>query len=123
MTVTISRAAERKRQPSPLRGAPGLLGEGGRRREAGLLALAGGVVLFAMVLAWLAVSRPLPDLQARLDRGEIVNLNAVSRPGDLLPLLDEERIGQVARARVARSGAVQEVAVTIGARGAGEERS
>src|SRR5262249_11817508 len=45
------------------------------------------VVVFAMALAWLAVSRPLPDLQARLDHGEIVNLNAVVKPGDILPLL------------------------------------
>jgi len=86
MTVTISRAAERKSRPSPE--ALGLPGPAAlRNREAGLLALAGGVVVFAMVLAWLAVTRPLPDLQARLDHGEVVDLNAVSRPGELLPLL------------------------------------
>jgi cell division protein FtsW (lipid II flippase) len=92
MGVTISRAAERRSRPPPgsrLRGSPappGLPGEGQRLREAGLLALAAAVVLFAMVLIWFAV-QPSPELRARLDRGEIVNLNAVARPGDLLPLL------------------------------------
>jgi S1-C subfamily serine protease len=42
---------------------------------------------------------------------------AVGQLGDLLPLLEEERIGDAARARVARGGAVLEVAVTIGVRG------
>jgi len=42
---------------------------------------------------------------------------AVGHLGDLLPLLEEERIGDAARARVVRGGAVIEVAVTIGVRG------
>ncbi len=95
MGVTISRATERKSHPSPgSRGRiPGLGfgGDGGRResrsREAALLALAGAVVLGAMVLTWGTVSRPLADLQARLGRGEIVNLNAVRSSGEILPLL------------------------------------
>ena len=92
MGVTISRAAERKGRPAPglrLPGRPplpGLPGETRREREAALLALAAAVVLFAMVLAGFAV-RPAPDVEARLARREIVDLNAVSRPGDILPLL------------------------------------
>jgi cell division protein FtsW (lipid II flippase) len=90
MGVTISRAAERKSRPplaAPGPGVAGLPGEGRRGREAGLLALAGIAAGFAMVLTWLAVSRPLPELGARLEHGELVNLNAVSGAGDLLPLL------------------------------------
>jgi cell division protein FtsW (lipid II flippase) len=93
MGVTISRASERK-APRPAPGSRGRIpgldrgGPGGSRgREAALLALSGAVVLFAIVLTWLAVSRPLSDVEGRLDRGEVVNLNAVSRSGDLLPLL------------------------------------
>jgi cell division protein FtsW (lipid II flippase) len=91
MGVTISRAAERKIGSSPgsrsLRGGLRLPGEGRREREAGLLALAGVVVAFALILTWFAISRPLADVPARLTRGELLNLNTVSRSGDLLPLL------------------------------------
>jgi len=92
MGVTISRAAERKPSPGarlrrPGGGFPGLPGEGSRNREAGLLAVAGAVVLFAMVLTWLAVARPLADLQAQVDRREVIDLNTVGSAGELLPLL------------------------------------
>jgi cell division protein FtsW (lipid II flippase) len=87
MGVTISRAAERTRRPTPGAGIAGLPGESRRGREALLLALSGGVVAFAMVLTWLTVSRPLADVEARLARGEVINLNAVSSSGDLLPPL------------------------------------
>jgi cell division protein FtsW (lipid II flippase) len=90
MGVTISRAAERQSRPTPWHRAAGLAGDpGGQRRgrEAALLAVGGGVVAFAMVLTWLTVSRPLADLEARLARGEIVNLNHVSSSGELTPLL------------------------------------
>ncbi|HVT58486.1 MAG TPA: FtsW/RodA/SpoVE family cell cycle protein [Thermoanaerobaculia bacterium] len=90
MGVTISRAAERQGRPSPGAGLGlplRLPGEGRRGREAGLLALAGGVVLLAMVLTWLAVARPLAGVEQRLAQGELVNLNTVSGAGDLLPLL------------------------------------
>jgi cell division protein FtsW (lipid II flippase) len=94
MGVTISRAAERKsRASSPFRlaglpspfspGDPGAL----RHREALLLALSGTVVALAMVLTWLSVSRPLPEIEARLARGEIVNLSAVPTASELGPLL------------------------------------
>src|SRR5579863_581946 len=90
MGITISRAAERRSHATPGSGQAGLLGEpwrGHRGREALLLALSGSVVALAMVLTWLTVSRPLGDVEARLARGEVVNLNAVASPGDLLPLL------------------------------------
>jgi S1-C subfamily serine protease len=73
-----------------------------------------------------AVEEESPAARAGLSLGDLlVTLDDVPLHdvGDLLPLLDEERIGHVARARIARGGALQEVAVTIGARGgAGEER-
>jgi cell division protein FtsW (lipid II flippase) len=90
MGVTISRAAERQSRPDPWHRAAGLAGDPGahrRGREAALLAVSGGVVVFAIVLTWLTVSRPLADLDARLSRGEIVNLNTVASSGELTPLL------------------------------------
>jgi len=87
MGVTISRAAERRSRPAPADLIAGLPGEGRREREAGLLALSGGVVALAMVLTWLTVSRPLADVEARLARGEVLNLNTVASSGDLLPFL------------------------------------
>jgi S1-C subfamily serine protease len=41
----------------------------------------------------------------------------LSEPGDLLPLLEEERIGHPIAARVVRGGEVRELTVTVGARG------
>ncbi len=41
----------------------------------------------------------------------------VSEPGDLLPLLEEERIGEPLAVRLVRAGEVREVTVTVGARG------
>src|ERR1700688_212635 len=90
MGVTISRAAERHSRPDPWHHAAGLAGDpaahrGGR--EAALLAVSGVVVVFAVVLTWLTVSRPLADLDARIARGEVVNLNPASSAGELTPLL------------------------------------
>lgn len=90
MGVTISRAAERHSRPDPWHRAAGLAGDPAahrRGREAALLAVSGGVVVFAAVLTWLTVSRPLADLDTRIARGEIVNLNTVSSSGELTPLL------------------------------------
>jgi S1-C subfamily serine protease len=42
---------------------------------------------------------------------------AVNEPGDLLPLLEEERIGEPLAVRLVRAGEVREVTVTVGARG------
>jgi S1-C subfamily serine protease len=41
----------------------------------------------------------------------------VAHAGDLLPLLEEERIGQALAVRLVRAGEVRELAVTVGARG------
>jgi len=41
----------------------------------------------------------------------------ISEPGDLLPLLEEEKIGEAVPVRLVRAGEVREVAVTVGARG------
>jgi S1-C subfamily serine protease len=40
----------------------------------------------------------------------------LAHPADLLPLLDEDRIGAPARARILRGGEVREVEIVIGAR-------
>src|ERR1700686_1064566 len=90
MGVTISRAAERQSRPDPWHRAPGLAGDPGahrRVREAALLVVSAGFGVFAIVLTWPPVSRPLADLDARIARGEIVNLNTVSSAGELTPLL------------------------------------
>jgi S1-C subfamily serine protease len=42
----------------------------------------------------------------------------VGEPGDLLPILEEERIGEALPARIVRAGEVRELTVTVGARGA-----
>ncbi len=90
MGVTISRAAERQSRPDPWHRAAGLAGDPAAHRrglEAALLAVSGVVVFFAILLTWLTVSRPLADLDARIARGEIVNLNTLSSSGALTPLL------------------------------------
>jgi S1-C subfamily serine protease len=43
--------------------------------------------------------------------------HALTHPGELLPLLDEDRIGAEARARVLRAGELKDVAIVVGARG------
>ena len=68
-----------------------------------------------------AVEDGSPAARAGLSVGDLLlALDGVPlrEVGDLLPLLDEERIGQVAQARLARGGAIREVELTIGARGA-----
>lgn len=42
---------------------------------------------------------------------------AIAEPGDLLPLLEEERIGEAVPVRLVRAGEVREIAITVGARG------
>ena len=42
-------------------------------------------------------------------------------PGELLPLLEEERIGKEATLRVLRAGEVQEIRITVGVRNGKEE--
>ncbi|HET9598285.1 MAG TPA: S1C family serine protease [Anaeromyxobacteraceae bacterium] len=67
-----------------------------------------------------AVEDDSPAARAGLMVGDVLlalDGAAVGHLGDLLPLLEEERIGDAARARVVRGGGVIEVAVTIGVRG------
>jgi S1-C subfamily serine protease len=47
----------------------------------------------------------------------------VSSPGDLLPFLEEDRIGQSLNARIVRAGEPRDVAVTVGAREPKGERA
>ncbi len=42
----------------------------------------------------------------------------IEEPRDLLPLLEEERIGEAVAVRLVRAGEVREIAITVGARGA-----
>lgn len=61
-----------------------------------------------------------PAARAGLTVGDLLlalDGTAVGQMGDLLPLLEEERIGEQAHARIARGGAVREIQLTIGARG------
>jgi S1-C subfamily serine protease len=71
-----------------------------------------------------AVEPDSPAARAGLLLGDaVVALGGmpVSEPGDLLPLLEEERIGEPLAVRLVRAGEVREVTVTVGARG--ERRS
>lgn len=61
-----------------------------------------------------------PAAQAGLLQGDVLvalDGRGLGHAGDLLPLLDEERIGAEAAARIVRAGEVREARVTIGSRG------
>ena len=67
-----------------------------------------------------AVEEDSPASRAGVTVGDVllaVDGAAVGDMSDLVPVLEEDRIGDVATARLCRGGAVQEVKVTIGARG------
>jgi S1-C subfamily serine protease len=71
-----------------------------------------------------AVDDDSPAASAALMVGDLLlsmDGTSVGRMGDLLAALDEARIGEVARARIARGGALQELDVIIGARGGSRE--
>jgi cell division protein FtsW (lipid II flippase) len=82
VAVTRSTAAERRlwEAAAPAAG-------GGRRREAALLAAALAVVVLGLVLTYLATARSIAGIEARLASGEVIDLNAVGRPEDLLRVL------------------------------------
>lgn len=92
MPVTRSTAADRKKRglPSLTRSFPmaGLPGVSSRRRESALLAASAVVVFLGVVLTWLAVTRPLQDVDQKIAAGEIVNLNDLTSADQLLPVLD-----------------------------------
>src|SRR5215467_906525 len=86
MAVTRTSAAERrKRQGSGLSSLPGL--QPSRGLETVLLAGGALAVLCGLILVYLAVTRPLADVQKGLATGQVVNLNEVRQPEPLVPLL------------------------------------
>ena len=99
MAVTRSTPADRRRQAAapagkqPWAAPPWGQPQAARTRETLLLAGAYAAVLLGLFLVYQAVSRPFEEVTAQLSRGEVVDLNAVSRPEQLVPLLDfvEER--------------------------------
>ncbi len=82
MAVTHTTAAERRARRD-VRAESG----GGRNREAILLAAAMAAVLLGLVLTYLATARAIAGVGPRLASGEVVDLNAVGRPEDLLRVL------------------------------------
>jgi S1-C subfamily serine protease len=71
-----------------------------------------------------AVQPGSPADQAGLVLGDAIVAfegTALRHPGELLPLLDEERIGKEATLRVLRAGEVREIRVTVGVRDGKEE--
>ncbi len=62
---------------------------GGRGLELVWLLAASLIVAFGLVLAFLAKSAAFPDLQSKLDGGQIVNVNGVTRPVELMPFLGD----------------------------------
>ncbi|MFL6198696.1 MAG: FtsW/RodA/SpoVE family cell cycle protein [Thermoanaerobaculia bacterium] len=86
MAVTRSTAAERRqRQPAGYT-VPGLR-PAARNREMALLGGGLAVVLLGLLLAYLAVSKPLADVEKGVASGNVLNLNDLRQPEDLLPLL------------------------------------
>jgi cell division protein FtsW (lipid II flippase)/cell division protein FtsI/penicillin-binding protein 2 len=86
MAVTRTSAAERRKRPgSGLPGLPGL--QPGRGIETVLMAGGMVAVLFGLVLVYLAVTRPLVEVQKGLASGDVLNLNEVRQPEQLVPLL------------------------------------
>jgi S1-C subfamily serine protease len=70
------------------------------------------------------VEEESPAARAGLALGDVLlalDGTAVGQMGDLLPLLEADRIGTVATARIARAGSLQELPVTVGARGGRKE--
>jgi cell division protein FtsW (lipid II flippase) len=91
MAVTRSSAVERRQRSTSgsalgRAGLPGLYPAG---RNTETLLLAGGMlaVLCGLILVYLAVTRPLADVEKGLASGEILNLNEVRQPEQLVPLL------------------------------------
>jgi serine protease Do len=73
-----------------------------------------------------AIEDDSPAARAGFTVGDVLlalDGTAVGHMCDLLPLLEEDRIGDVATARVARGGALQDLKVTIGARSSGQREA
>jgi S1-C subfamily serine protease len=87
--------------------------------------LPGGIEAGGQVAALLvsSVQTDSPASRAGLMLGDVLlalDGHPLTHPADLLPLLDEDRIGTAARARVLRGGVVRDVEAVIGARGEGD---
>ena len=86
MAVTRSTAAERRqRQPAGYT-LPGQR-PAARNKEMALLGGGLAVVLLGLLLAYLAVSKPLAEVEQGMASGQVLNLNDLRQPEDLLPLL------------------------------------
>src|SRR5262245_38852321 len=86
MAVTRSTAAERRQRQAAPHAVPGLR-PAGRTQETVLLGGGLAVVLLGLLLVYLAASKPLADLDQHLASGDVLNLNDLRQPEDLLPLL------------------------------------
>jgi S1-C subfamily serine protease len=88
--------------------------------------LPAGIETGADQAAALLVSSVQPDSpasRAGLMLGDVIlalDGHPLTHPADLLPLLDEDRIGAASRARVLRGGEVREIEVVIGAHAEGD---
>ncbi|HWM91206.1 MAG TPA: FtsW/RodA/SpoVE family cell cycle protein [Thermoanaerobaculia bacterium] len=86
MAVTRSTAAERRQRQPASHPIPGLR-PAPRMQEIMLLGGGLAVVFLGLLLAYLAVTNPLADLEKKLAGGDVLNLNDLRQPEDLLPLL------------------------------------
>jgi cell division protein FtsW (lipid II flippase) len=86
MAVTRSTAAERRQRPATSSALPGPA-PAPRTREAILLAGGLAVVLFGLVLVYMAMTRSVADVGPKLASGEVLNLNSLTQAEQLLPHL------------------------------------
>lgn len=87
MAVTRSTAAERRQRQAASYPVPGQR-PAARNQETMLLGGGLAVVLLGLLLVYLAVSKPLADVDKGLASGDVLNLNDLRQPEDLLPFLD-----------------------------------
>jgi cell division protein FtsW (lipid II flippase) len=62
---------------------------GGRGLELVWLLVASVIVAFGLTRVYVAKSTAFPDLQSKIDGGQIVNVNGVTRPAELMPFLSD----------------------------------
>lgn len=86
MAVTRSTAAERRQRPATSSALPGPA-PAPRTRETILLAGGLAVILFGLVLGYLAMTRSVADVGPKLASGEVLSLNSLTQAEQLLPHL------------------------------------
>ncbi len=86
MAVTRSTAAERRQRQPASYAVPGQR-PAARNQEMALLGGGLAVVLLGLLLVYLAVANPLADVEKGLASGDVINLNDLRQPEDLLPFL------------------------------------